>query len=409
MNYVYGETIRSGSEKYCKVIAEALKDRGHEVFVITTKPYKNLESLKVSATIIDGIKVYSIWPLLLNMPIYSKKIFNFGRVFTFLFGFFNPYIYYTVKKILKKESPDVIQTNDVIYLSLSVFRAAKLLNTPVVHTLHYYSLIHPLGSLLNLRGEVITRPSILDKIYAKLNEFIIGDSVKIVASVSKFCLNKHLEYGVFSDKKCVVIPNLFSFTIKEKLDGSNGIIKKYFDILYVGALATTKGMPTLIKAFKKIQNTNARLHIVGGGELKIETKSLMELGRNDNRITFYGRIQNDKIKEFYEMTDVTVVPSELYETFGRVIIESFIDGKPVIGSKIGAIPELIQEGYNGFLFEPRNAEQLKEILEYVILNQDKLKKMRENCINTAKKYSVENNIYKLEEIYKEAIKLKQEK
>ena len=65
-----------------------------------------------------------------------------------------------------------------------------------------------------------------------------------------------------------------------------------------------------------------------------------------------------------------VVPSEWYENAPITILESFAYGKPVIGSRIGGIPEMIDEGVNGFLFDPRNVDDLKEKIEFVFSMKD---------------------------------------
>jgi len=87
--------------------------------------------------------------------------------------------------------------------------------------------------------------------------------------------------------------------------------------------------------------------------------------------------------------------------------ESFRAGVPVIGSNVGGNPELMKDGYNGFLFEPGNVEELRNILEKAINNKEKLRKMGENAFEWVRKLDTTKRIPELEEIYKEAIKLKQ--
>ncbi len=397
-----------GATVSCKILAKSLKKRGHDVFVITTGP-KGSKSF--SEEIQYGIKVYRFYPFGTWIPQYTGKVSNIGRIFTFLSNFWNPHTYLVVKKILKKENPDIVNINEVPYLSLSVYSAAKSLNLPIVSTIRSVILLYPFNNLPYLdKISGIKYPFIKDnykiyeiisKIYEKINKIIIN-SPDCVTFVSNAIMEVYSQYTFFKHSKKTVFYNIFEIDeIEPKKENTN---KKIFNIIYAGGLAKMKGGHTLIKAFRKINNENIRLHIFGSGEYAEYFKKLAE---GDKRIIFHGRLSNEELQKFYEISDITVMPSQYLETFGRIIIESFCVGVPVIGSNVGSIPELIHEGYNGFLFEPGNAEQLKEILEYAILNQDKLKKMRENCINTAKKYSVENNLYKLEEIFKEAIKLNQ--
>lgn len=387
-------------------VAESLKKRGHDVFVITTGPKS---SKSISEEIQHGIKVYRFYPFGTWIPQYTGKVSNVGRIFTFLLDFWNPHTYLVVKKILKKEKPDIVNIHEVPYLSLSVYSAAKSLKLPVVSTIHSVILLFPFNNLIYLdKIAGIKYPffndnykiyKILSSIYARANKIIIS-SPEYVSFVSNTIMNIYEDYNFFEHSKKSVFPNVFEINVTEpKKEKTN---KKTFDIIYTGGLRKIKGGQVLIKAFREIKNENIRLHMFGDCSDK---EFFRKLAKGDKRIIFYGLLPNEELQKFYETSDITVFPSICFESFGRVIIESFCAGVPVIGSNVGAIPEIIQEGYNGFLFEPGNVEQLKNKLEYVILHKEKLKEMSINCINTAKKYSVENNIYKLEEIFKEAIKI----
>ncbi|OQX22589.1 MAG: hypothetical protein BWK75_00345 [Candidatus Altiarchaeales archaeon A3] len=400
-----------GGTVFVKTLAESMSKRGHDVFIITTKPYDGSASIHSSVWTVNGVRVYGFCPTSVqNIPIYSGKVSKYSRIFTFLLNFWNPLSYYLVRKILKKEKPDLVNIHGATYLSYSVYSAVRSLNIPYISTLHDVWTFYPLNNLpyldkiagvkypfLNDNYKVY---DIISSIYAKINRIIIGNP-NYVTFVSNAVKNIYLDYGFFNQSKKIVLPNIFEIDETEsKKEKTN---KKTFDIIYAGGLERKKGGHTLIKAFRKIHDKYIRLHIFGSGEYEVYFKKLAE---GDKRIIFYGQMPNEELQKFYKISDIAVMPSEYFETFGRIIIESFRVGVPVIGSNVGAIPELIKEGYNGFLFEPGNDEQLKNKLEYAILHKEELKEMSINCINTAKKYSVENNIYKLEEIFKEAIKLK---
>ena len=177
---------------------------------------------------------------------------------------------------------------------------------------------------------------------------------------------------------------------------SNSQNKRSFDILYAGGLRKMKGGLTLIKAFNEIDNPNIMLHIFGDGEDELVFK---ELAKEEKRIIFHGKLKNIDLQKFYKKVDISIVPSECYENFPTVILESNMAGVPVIGSKIGGIPEMIKENYNGFIFEMGNKEELKQKIIYCIKNRSKLKKMKINCINITKNYNKDNILPKLERIY----------
>jgi len=408
INFVHSK-YAGGAAVSVRILAESLKKRGHEVFIITTGSYKALKSLNPSLQIEDGIKVYRFYPVNLTIPFYTgRKTSLFEKICTFLLNFWNPHTYFATKKILKKEMPDVININEVLYLSLSVYSAARSLNVPIVSTIRSVILLFPLNNLPYLdKIAGVHYPfgsyrlyEIISNMHAKINKIIIGNP-DYVTFVSKAVKDIYSDHGFFKHSKKVVIKNIFE--IDESESKQEKTEKKTFDILYAGGLNRIKGGHTLIKSFRRIKNSSIRLHIFGGG---MDEKYFKDLAKGDKRIIFYGQVHNEEFQKFYKMADVSVMPSEYFETFGRIIIESFRVGVPVIGSNIGGIPEIIQEGHTGFLFGPGSVEELKNILEDVINNKEKLKEMGKNCINSAKKYSVENNIYKFEEVYKEAINSK---
>ncbi len=394
-----------GAPVAVRIVAESLKKRGHEVFVITTGPKS---SKPFSEEIQYGIKVYRFYSFGTNIPTYTGKISNIGRIFTFLLGFWNPHTYFVVKKILKKENPDAVHINEVPYLSLSVYSAAKSLNLPTISTIRRVLLLFPMNNIPYFDKKAGVCPPFgsyniykkISNISAQVNKIIINSPTCVIFH-SNALLNKYLEHSFFKRSKKIVTSNIFEI---DEFGLRKEIRKKSFDIFYAGGLVRMKGGHTLIKAFKKIGDRNIRLHIFGTDE---DEPFFKKLSRGDERIIFHGKMSNEEFQRELKNSDVSVVPSECFEAFGRVIIESFSAHVPVIGSNIGGIPEIIQEDHTGFLFEPGNVEELTDILEKVINNKEKLIKMGENAFKEAKKYSIENNIHKLEEIYKETIDSKE--
>lgn len=82
-----------------------------------------------------------------------------------------------------------------------------------------------------------------------------------------------------------------------------------------------------------------------------------------------------------------------------VIYESLMNRTPVIGSRIGGFPELVEDGYNGYLFEAGNMDKLKSILENLIKNPSELKRLEEGAFESVNKYSMDRYIKKLEKMY----------
>ncbi len=403
------DTIAGGAFVYTKTLADALKKEGHDVFIITTGRYDGLKSLKPHTRKADGIEVYYFYPLTPSIPYNKKKSL---MIFNVVLNFWNPHTYLEVKEILKKEKPDVVNIHEVPYLSLSVYSAVRLLGIPIVSTLHSILLLWPLNNIPHLDKIAGVRyPFIsyklyekISEVYRKMNKIIIGDT-EIVISPSAALLKKYEEYEFFKRPKKIVSPYIIDIH-KFKIEKEEKMKKETFDIIFTGRLIKIKGVHTLIKAFRKIEGKFIKLHIFGSGQ---DEEYFKKLAKDDKRIIFYGSIPNDELQRFYKIADASVVPSEYFENFSVSIMESFRAGVPVIGSNIGGTPELIQNDYNGFLFEPGNVEQLKNILEKAINNKEKLNEMGENAFEYVKELGSEKTISKLEEVYEEAIKLKQRK
>ncbi|MEO6489273.1 MAG: glycosyltransferase family 4 protein, partial [Ferruginibacter sp.] len=119
-----------------------------------------------------------------------------------------------------------------------------------------------------------------------------------------------------------------------------------------------KGVRTLINA---VADSGIRLKIVGAGAAEEEFRSIVKQ-RSLTNIEFLGFQDKRSVFELTMRSRFVVCPSEWYENFPFSIIESFLFSKPVVGSRIGGIPELVIHGETGFLFEPGNVNDLRQKL-----------------------------------------------
>ncbi len=164
--------------------------------------------------------------------------------------------------------------------------------------------------------------------------------------------------------------------------------------LYFGRLSKEKGVFTLLQSHALHQDFP--LKIVGSGPLEKEIK-----GKYKN-VQFLGYKQGEELHEIISQASFVVVPSEWYENCSMVILEAMAYGKPVIGSRIGGIPEQIEDNKTGLLFEPGNkndlALQMKTLIENPSMRIEFGKKARKKLI---REYSLKKHFQGLLEIYKE--------
>lgn len=167
----------------------------------------------------------------------------------------------------------------------------------------------------------------------------------------------------------------FDFDYKNKIYVFNNLIPiKYFIdadnrmdkyILFVGYPFYLKGVDVLIKAFELItdQFPDFELHLIGH-QLEVEAKRL--LGTWHPRVKFFkGMYYDDQLRQQFVHCHCFVIASRT-EGVPRVLIEAWASGKPVIGTRVGGIPDLIEDGKNGFLVEPDNIEELSKQLAVLL-------------------------------------------
>jgi len=397
----YSPAVLGGANVYVERVARGLSLNGNEVIVITIDHH---ESVPVKNE--QNIKVYKFFPC--NISTFSKigKASFIQQGIWTLLDIYSPYSYMKIKNVLKREKPDVVHIHAPLDVTMSSFDAVKSLGMPLVFTLNDYLLLCRRIVLLHGFKIMCTNQNMhpLCKIYRFFSKKTVCNKPDVVIAPSNFVLELFKKNGFFKSCKSIILPygieiNDSYLSKKEKKSGN-------FNILYVGSLTSHKGVQILIESVKGIENKNLRLNIVGDGNYK---NSLIELAGDDERIIFHGKINNDEIGSFYNNANVLVVPSIWYEVLGIVILESFRAGVPVVGSRIGGIPEVIKDGYNGYLFDAGDTLGLKKILENLIENPEELAILGRNAHESVLKYEMQGHLKKLIEIYKEASDIKNAK
>jgi glycosyltransferase involved in cell wall biosynthesis len=192
----------------------------------------------------------------------------------------------------------------------------------------------------------------------------IYDKVDAYLCPSDFLKNKFREFG-FNDAKLMVTNLCYDISLIDNFifENEKSIVPLHRTfgedyILYVGRIEDLKGIRTLIYAVK---DSNIALKIVGTGAAEKELRELIQK-ENLNNIEFLGLRDKNSVFELTFNSKFVVCPSEWYENFPFSIIESFLFSKPVVGSRIGGIPELVIHGETGNLFEAGNIDDLREKL-----------------------------------------------
>jgi glycosyltransferase involved in cell wall biosynthesis len=302
-------------------------------------------------------------------------------------------------------------------LTPSIFLTLKKYKIPTVITLHDFGLLCPhnihldgkmnicerciSGSTLNCvihkcnrNNLLLSTVSALEFQYQKLLFPPINVFDKII-TVSEFSKNMHIKTNRFNSK----VTQIYNFAplLDEGIPNSS----KGNYLLFFGRLSDEKGIKTLIKAWS-IRSRNSKLLIVGEGALYEFCKS--EESKSSN-IEVLGYKTGNELKDLISNSSFVIVPSECDENNPLAIVESYKLGKPVIGSNIGGIPELINENETGYLFELKNTVDLDSkicIAENISNNEYQI--MSKNALLFAENNFAENHHYKkLIELYESVI------
>ncbi|HHD83003.1 MAG TPA: glycosyltransferase, partial [Bacteroidetes bacterium] len=268
-----------------------------------------------------------------------------------------------IDRLIQSISPDIVHINNFAHqISPSILDIFKKYNIPVVMTLRDYKLVCPTYSMLldgkpcdkckngryyncflNKCTKASYSKSLLNTIEMYLHHKIlhIYDQIDVIIATSQFLKEKHIEMGL--SKPIICLPNFV--TVEEFLPQYHSKAKS---IVYFGRLSREKGLFTLLDAVKGL---NVQLKIIGEGDLKRDLEEKAKI-KGIKNVSFLGYKSGEDLKEEIMCCSATIIPSECYEAFGRTIIESFALGKPVIGSRIGGIPELVKDGKTGYTFTP---------------------------------------------------------
>lgn len=278
------------------------------------------------------------------------------------------------KRLLDDFRPDVVHLNNIhSYLSPIVGGIAHKRGVRVVWTLHDYKLLCPAYSCLR-QG----RPCELcfaDKKPVVKTRCMKGSlAASAVAYIEAMRWNRHrlerntdcficpssfmkqkMEQGGFEAGKLMRLCNFMAPEMIEKYSKIDAVSESADYYCYVGRLSDEKGVRTLLATAAKLPY---RLKIAGGGPLADELKSLYSQCEN---IEFLGHLKPEEILELNRNARFSVIPSECYENNPLSVIESFCAGTPVVGARIGGIPELVNQS-RGLTFESGNGEDLAEAI-----------------------------------------------
>ncbi|HOP46416.1 MAG TPA: glycosyltransferase family 4 protein [Desulfobacteraceae bacterium] len=321
-----------------------------------------------------------------------------------------------IATLLEKKTPDIVHLNNFAHqISPSILDVIKEHRIPAVMTMHDYKMVCPAYSMLS-NGQVCERCKFcrfyhcgihrctkgslfksmvnVAEMYLHHRMLHIYDKIDLYISPSRFLKNKVKEMGL--NGEVVYLPNCVDV---EGIEPNYEWQEK--SIVYVGRLSHEKGVETLIDAIKNIRDV--RLKVIGDGPLKgyLEEKVTSEHIAN---VVFLGYRTGKDLNNEIQKSMFLIIPSEWYENNPLTVIEAFAMGKPVVGARIGGIPELVRDWDTGLTFVSGDMADLEGKIKLMLDNSDRIAEMGKKArayvekeLNTAVYYE------RLIEIYQMAI------
>jgi glycosyltransferase involved in cell wall biosynthesis len=367
-----------GAEKYILNLKSCLINR-HEVKLFSANS-PNSES------------DYSFKSSVNSFRKYSDQVYNLDS-------------YRKLKSVLKLFQPDIIHINNIDKkISPSILHLCE--NIPTVMTIHDYDLIYPGAEYADIHDCKLdygvrcpTCTTLKSYILFRLKNLIripiLKKYINIIIAPNKFMYKR-----VASQIKDIELTILnYGIYLNEFMP-----LKESKQILFVGRLEKVKGIYTLIYSFIKISKIfkESRLLIAGDGKEMDNLFGLVKKLKLKN-VTFTGWLKDEELLALYESSDVLILPSIWDEPFGLVGIEAMSGGRPVIASRVGGIPDWLDDGKTGYLVDPGMPDQIAEKVIKLFSDRNLLIQMGKNARKRAEQFSIEKHVEEIEKIYEQVI------
>lgn len=377
-NYLPGYHRSSGgAEQACFNTIKVLYTQGAENIVAVTKPLKQPTE-----------KEFIFYPVTISEDLIGWKLSFIKRIFYFDFLSF-----FSLRKILKKTKPDVVHLYNFDLISLSAISAAKYLKIPVVFSVYDYW-VFSADKGITFNDEWLRR-KIFSHFLKKIDIFI---------ALSRHSKELLIKNGINEDK-IKIIPLM--------MDANSKLLEKVEiepnSIIFAGWVQPRKGLLTLVHAMPEIikKIPEVKLYVFGMKEDKKYREKIDNFIKDNN---LYSNIiwnnEQDKIKSLdkyfstFNKAEVVVAPEQWQNMSPVIVAEAMAAGKVIVASKIGGIPDIIEDGISGILAEYDNPSDFALKIIESLSNQSFSDKIKENARRRFNElFNNKKNAEKLKDVY----------
>ncbi|MCB0075970.1 MAG: glycosyltransferase [Anaerolineales bacterium] len=331
---------------------------------------------------------------------------------------FDPHAYRAVLSEIETRQFDLLHIHNVSQSTLAPFVAAKRAKVPVVNTLHDLWLTCANNMRFQADGtycDPALFPDGCGNCYQRYDYWAavpyrrrlmqrLTDNVALFLAPSQAIIERHVECGFDRDRFRLLrlgfeqqpLPAPSHATVRQILATQND----FHTIVFAGGGTHIKGSSVVAAALPRLFEQDERLRVViaGGGDPAV----LDQLRHYEPRLQLLGHVPFQEMPALFGAADLTLLPSIWHENSPVIIFESFGGGTPVLASRIGGIPELIQEGITGFLVPPSDPEALATAVQHFFtLDPTARRRMRHRCVAARQALSMARHVAQLNAIYHE--------
>ncbi|KKS93955.1 MAG: hypothetical protein A3H59_02535 [Candidatus Jacksonbacteria bacterium RIFCSPLOWO2_02_FULL_43_9] len=424
-----------GTGKHVFTLTRELEKQGHTVIPFSMEDEKN-EPTPWSTYFVSNVDVSKISFSWKGIKIAFRMIYSFGAR-------------RKIRELIEKEKPDIAHIHLIHHhISPSILYELKKQGIPIVQTVHDYKLIHPNYFMWcnNAPCEKVRKHrwnklifhrcmkhSLVGSIWLGIETTIhalIGaykKSIDVWIAPSEF-VKRMLVEGGYPEEKIVVLPHALDMhelltndyelrtnntslrpssrrepSVPPLREGGGGVSGVDGYLLFFGRLSPERGVDRLLDALKEMPDMP--LIIAGDGEMGAQLKDQVKKNGLRN-VEFVGYKSGQELKQLIHNARAVVVPTLSHEIFGMSALEAMALGKPIIASHRGALPELVENGKNGWLIDPENKDEFRMALKECMSRDDLIEQFGRASQQKVKELTINKYCAKIVGCYSELITAK---
>ncbi|MCC5929933.1 MAG: glycosyltransferase family 4 protein [Cyclobacteriaceae bacterium] len=302
-------------------------------------------------------------------------------------------VWRTVKKFIKKEKFDLVHAHGTRAFS-NTFWASRSLKIPAIYTVHGWS-FHP------------DQKPLVKNIRIQSEKFLSKKANQVVTVSNS---NDQLARNLFGSFESITIKNGIDFEKfnpekkTKDIRAEYGIPKDATLIGYIARITRQKDPLGMLKAFEKVSEKHRDIYLlkIGDGDLREETEAAVEILQKNGANIIFDTFRTD-IPDVLAAIDVYCLPS-LWEGLPIGLLEAMAMKKAVIASAVDGTMEVIKDGVNGLLVEPKNTDQLSDCIIKLHLNHSLRTQLGEEALKTVREnYSIQHMTKEVEKVYEQLL------